>query len=779
MEVDNQGEFGGLGIEIHISEGRLTVKQPLEGTPAEAAGLRAGDQIVRIEDESTVNMDLSDAVSRLRGQVGSPVNVLIKRKRSPDLIPKTIIRDRIKLNPVEGRLLADDVGYIVIKSFHGNVSDDLDRLLTSLGREAGSGLKGLVLDLRDNPGGYLNQAVAVSDRFLASGVIVATEEGGGRREEQSASRTSSDIGYPIAVLVNGNSASASEIVAGALKNLGRAVVIGERTFGKGSVQHLYPNRDDSSLKLTVARYLTPGDHSIQSIGIPPDILLQPSLVWPAEVDAESQNPTISLYWREWIEREADLDRALGNREELEDNPAFTVRFHRDRRDPEKRLKAVDTWEVGFAREVLTAAGGPDRVDVLQAAGSVVGRYAAAEEQRLVKSFERVGIDWTAGTNPAALAVNVTHDLGEDGVLRAGEPEDVVLSITNSSESDLWRISAMTDSANPWLDEMEFYFGHVPAGETRTAVRRVSLPHGHFDEHADVRVVVRDPENESLGDFTRTFETRGLALPAFAYRFTLVDDGSGETRGDGDGLPEPGEVVALEMEVQNTGLGESRDGHVRIKNRSGRPLDLEQGNLTLGTPVDAAGEPCDVDLDDSCRPTLEAGGTHIGRLVFSLREVPADGAWSLELTVGDNERFDRGTVFRGGFYQYFQLKEELIIVPGQPLDTSWRRPPTIELSRVPELVASDTVLSGMVRDDRGVQDVVIFHGEQKIFYRGGGPDPVVPFTVEPSLSAGSNLIAVIARDDHGLVATRSLSVWNPDKPLSSSLTSDGLPPSDVP
>ena len=760
MEVDNQGEFGGLGIEIHIKDGRLTVKQPLEGTPAEEAGLRAGDQIVRIEDESTVNMDLGDAVTRLRGVVGSPVNVLIKRKRSPDLIPKTVIRDRIKLNPVEGRLLEDGIGYVVIKSFHGNVSDDLDRLLSELHRGAGGDLRGLVLDLRDNPGGYLNQAVAVSDRFLASGVIVATEEGGGRREEQAASRAGGETDYPIAVLVNGNSASASEIVAGALKNLGRAVVIGERTFGKGSVQHLYPNRDDSSLKLTVARYLTPGDHSIQSIGIPPDVLLQPSLVWPAEAEAESDSPTISLYWREWVEREADLDRALGNREELEDNPAYAVRFHRERPDPERRTKAVDTWEVGFAQALLAAADGPERVDVLQSAGDVVERYATAEEERIVERFDGVGIDWKAGANPDSLALTISHDLGADDRLQAGEPEDVVLSVTNDSDTDLWRISAVTHSDNPWLDEMEFYFGSIPAGQTRTAKRRVSLPHGHFDEHAEVRVDIRDPTHDTLGSFVRTFETRGLDLPGFAYRFTLVDDGSGDTRGDGDGLPEPGEVVALELEVENTGAGVSRDGHARVKNRSGRPLDLEQGNLTLGVPQTADGAPCDLDKDDGCQPTLAPGAKHSGRLVFALREVPEEGVWKLDLTVGDNERFDRGTVFRGGFYQYFQLKEELVIVPGQSLDGSWRRPPTVELSRRPDLVSSDAVVSGMVRDDQGVQDVVIFHGEQKIFYRGGEQDPMVPFTVEPDLEPGSNLISVIARDERGLVTTRSLSVWNP-------------------
>ncbi|HCH61294.1 MAG: hypothetical protein CL927_17820 [Deltaproteobacteria bacterium] len=760
MEVDNQGEFGGLGIEIHIQEGRLTVKQPLEGTPAERAGMRAGDQIIRIEDESTVNMDLQEAVSRLRGQVGSPVRILVKRKHAPDPIPKTIIRDRIKVNPVEGRLLDDRVGYIAIKSFHGKVSDDLDILLGDLKGEAGGRLNGLVLDLRDNPGGYLNEAVNVSDRFLREGVIVATEEGAGRREEQQAGRAGAELSFPMAVLVNGNSASASEIVAGALKNLGRAVVVGERTFGKGSVQHLYPNRDDSSLKLTVARYLTPGDHSIQAIGIPPDILLEPSVVWSAGPDAEDRNPLISLYYRQWIEREADLDRALGNQEALDDSHAYSVRFVRERRPPDEPRKAVEDWEVGFVRDLLAGSSGPSRVDVLQSAAAVVDLHVAREEGRLVGAFRSLGLDWTAGENSAQPSVTVTHDLGEDGKLQAGEPEDVTLSITNEGDVPLWRISAVTRSGNPYLDEREFYFGHIPPGESRTARQRVSIPYGQFDEHAPFEVEVRDPERNGLTRVSRALEIQGDTLPSFAWRVRLVDDGSGETQGDGDGLPEVGEVVALEVEVENTGEGASRDGYVRLKNKSGRTLDLKNGTIRAGDPRNDAGESCELDRDDGCVPTLEPGARHTGRLVFSLREVPEDGAWAIQLSVGDNERFDRGTVIRGGFYEFFQVNEELVLVPGEPIDDRWRRPPTIDVTRAPETVSRDVVISGMVNDDHGVRDVVVFQGEDKVFYRGGDADPMVPFTVEPMLNEDANLFAIIARDDQGLTATRSISVWNP-------------------
>ena len=354
MDVDNQGEFGGLGIEITVRDGMLTVKSPLEGTPASEAGLKADDQIIRIEDESTINMDLQDAVSKLRGKVGTTVNIMVSRKQFPAPKLFSITRAKIRINMVDGELLAGNIGYIQIKSFHANVSSELDQLLNHFGREAGSqGLRGLILDMRGNPGGYLNQAVEVADKFLQDGVIVSTVEGTGTRgDEQRASRAGTESDYPIAVLVNGNSASASEIVAGALKNHQRAIVIGERTFGKGSVQHLISNRDQSKLKLTVAKYLTPGDQDIQSVGIPADIWLRPSVIQPADEEDEDQSPDVSLYWRDWIDREADLDHHLENEPETESEAIYEVRYLRPELGEEEESGPNNDWEVGFARDVL-------------------------------------------------------------------------------------------------------------------------------------------------------------------------------------------------------------------------------------------------------------------------------------------------------------------------------------------------------------------------------------------------------------------------------------------
>lgn len=759
METDNAGEFGGLGIEIHIRDGLLTVKQPLEGTPAEAAGMRAGDQIIRIEDESTINMELTDAVSRLRGEVGSPVEILVKRKGRDKPLPVRIVRDRIKVNPVEGRLLDGNVGYARIKAFHGNVAADLETLLARLQRESRGDLGGLVLDLRGNPGGYLNQAVAVSDFFVDEGVIVSTVEGSGHREEERATKASTQTDYPMVVLVDGSSASASEIVAGALKNLGRAAVVGERTFGKGSVQHLYPNRDDSTLKLTVAKYLTPGDHSIQAVGIPADLALHPSVVRPG--DSADEPDLVSLYWREWIDREADLDHALGWGVETGEKPVFDLRFLRPRpAEDDAPRRTFDDWEVAFARDVLVAASGPKRVDVLKAAGPVVQAHRTTQEAAIQAAFSDLGVDWSPGANPEHPTVEISLDLGEDGRLAAGDSETVHLAVTNTGDQDLWQISAVTHSENAWLDDREFYFGHIPAGQTATAEQVVSLHPGYVDEDTEVEVVLRDPTRSDLATRTDRVVSQAQLLPSFAYSVALVDDGSHGSDGDGDGIPEAGEVVSLVTVVENTGGGEARDGFVRLRNRSGRSVDLIDGTVRLGTPQLPDGSACVLDQDNDCSATLAPGATHEGVLRFELRDTE-DGAWDFELTVGDNQRYDHGTVSRGGFYEFFQLEESLSLSAGQPFSGGWRRPPVIDVSRAPALVSDDVVLSGMVSDDHNVADVVVYHGDDKVFYRGGGTDVArLPFSVEPELATGTNLLVILARDDQGLTASRSFSVWSP-------------------
>ena len=284
MKLSTRGEFGGLGIVISIRDGYLTVISPIDGTPASRAGIKAQDRIVKIGEDSTINMALDEAVDRLRGKPGTKVIITILRKGEKTPRPVTITRAIIKVDSVTHKLLPDKTGYIKIKAFQGKTANDVQNALDTMVKEAKGKFKGVILDLRNNPGGLLDQAVAVSNVFLDGGIVVATQ--GARahdRKEEYARRGKDKLKYPVVVLVNGGSASASEIVAGALKNQNRALVIGEQTFGKGSVQMLYDFPDTSALKLTIAHYLTPGDISIQSVGITPDLALEPMNVEKKEV----------------------------------------------------------------------------------------------------------------------------------------------------------------------------------------------------------------------------------------------------------------------------------------------------------------------------------------------------------------------------------------------------------------------------------------------------------------------------------------------------------------
>lgn len=760
MDVDNKGEFGGLGIEITLQEGRLTIKQPIADTPASRAGLKAQDQIVRIDDEATINMDLNDAVGKLRGRKGEPVTIMVMRKGFSEPRPFTIVRDTIKVNPVEGELLEGNVGYVRIKSFHMGVGADLEAMITRFKRDAGAPLRGLVLDLRSNPGGYLSEAVDVSDKFLADGVIVSTVDGAtGRREEEKASRSGTTADFPVAVLVNGNSASASEIVAGALRNRDRAVIIGERTFGKGSVQHLFDHDDGSRLKLTVAKYLTPGDRSIQAVGIPPDIELVPALVEPPEADSDDPNPLISLYWREWVDREADLDNVLRSVSADDQQATWSLRYLRDREEGDAVQPQRD-WEVQLAREVLLSAQGARRPELLATAGRVVEARAIQEQARILAAFQALGVDWRAGPQPASPALELSLDLGPDGLLRAGQPEDLGLIVTNTGDQPVHQLSVVSASENPYLDHREFYLGYLAPGASARAQARVKLQDGYPSELSSVSFDLRTPDAGVIDTRELTLPTEGRPLPRLQYALRLLDDGSGTSRGDGDGLPEVGETIDLELVVENVGEGPTSEAFARLKNRSGRTLDLETASIEVGDPVDAAGSPC-VPLSEGCGRVLLPGQSYTARMSFSLREAHPDGAWSLDLQVGDNRAYDFATVQRAGFYEYFQLKESLTLREGQPPPSGPRQPPRISVSRAPpdESAVRGVVVSGLVSDDLGLRDLMIFHGEDKVFYLGGGHgETSLPFSVERSLEPGANLLVILARDEQGLTSTQAITVW---------------------
>lgn len=282
MQVETKGEFGGVGIQIGVKENRLAVIAPIDGTPAQRAGIKAGDYITKVNDESTKDLSLMDAVQKMRGPKGTKVNLTIQRDGTVDPLQFTLVRDTIKIESVKSKVL-DNIGYVKLTQFQEATGRDLGRVLKQFKEQK---VQSTILDLRNNPGGLLTAAVEVSEQFLPNGKLVVYTKGReSKKDEWFAKGRDQMDDSPMIILVNEGSASASEIVAGALQDYGRAVIVGTTSFGKGSVQTILPLGDGSGLRLTTAKYYTPKGRSIQSTGITPDIVIKPQ---PATMVAKAE-----------------------------------------------------------------------------------------------------------------------------------------------------------------------------------------------------------------------------------------------------------------------------------------------------------------------------------------------------------------------------------------------------------------------------------------------------------------------------------------------------------
>ena len=312
MQVETSGSFGGLGIEITLRDDVLTVVAPIEGTPAYRAGIQPGDRILKIEGLSTKDMQLADAVKRMRGKPGSKITVTIVREGWTEPKDFLITREQIRVQSVKSNPLEPGIEYIRLRQFQEQTSNDLETALEKYAKDGK--IQGLVLDLRNNPGGLLTSAVEVTEKFLEPGKLVVYTEGRVRNQNMrfSSNAKRSFTDFPVVVLVNQGSASASEIVAGALQDYGRAVVLGTQSFGKGSVQTIIPLSDGSGLRLTTAKYFTPKGRSIHGKGITPDIVVDGPKTTALATTGEGPNPTPPVVEtpQEQLKRDPQLQRAL-------------------------------------------------------------------------------------------------------------------------------------------------------------------------------------------------------------------------------------------------------------------------------------------------------------------------------------------------------------------------------------------------------------------------------------------------------------------------------------
>ncbi len=331
MRVETKGEFEGLGIQIGIKDHHVTVIAPIEGTPAHAAGIETGDVILKVDETPTKNLTLMEAVQHMRGPKGTSVTLTVRREGAPDSLSFTIVRDTIKIRSVRSRLLDENIGYVRISQFQESTPKDLGKELVKLHDE---GAQDLILDLRNNPGGLLSAAVGVSEQFLQPDTVVVSVKGrDGRQDEYRSSPPMDPPEYPMIVLVNQGSASASEIVAAAMQDWGKAVILGKTTFGKGSVQTILPLSDGSGLRLTTAKYYTPRGESIHSVGVKPDIVVEPK---PVTVDEEPEEKTA-------VEGETDVSSgADADEEKLKDLEAELMK-----KDVQlqKAIELIKTWKI--------------------------------------------------------------------------------------------------------------------------------------------------------------------------------------------------------------------------------------------------------------------------------------------------------------------------------------------------------------------------------------------------------------------------------------------------
>jgi len=648
MRTSTKGSFGGLGIEVGMRDGKITVIRVIDGTPADKVGMKAADRIVQIDEESTVTMSLSEAVERLRGAPGTAVGVWVRREGSDKPKKLSVTRDKITLDSVIGTVLpatdpkgnAIKVGLLQLnRNFSQTTGKEVRAKLQDFERE---GVRGVVLDMRDNPGGLLTAGVEVADAFLSSGTIVSTVGPSSPRDEMRADGRYDFPDLPLVVLVDQGSASATEIVAGALRNLGRAVLMGRRSFGKGSVQVLNDRKvgdKELALKLTIAQYLTPGDISIQSVGVSPDLETIPVYVGEEYVAYHGRK-------RFDLVREEALASRLTNKkvdasQKIAAGPlhflsygSITPETKGKKKDETPRRRplvdgdadaetALEDPEIRLARDLVAWAPSSSRDGILDQLDDFVSKKAEEEATNIARSLGARGIDWSAGAKPEAgkaakLQVSVKTDKPSN-LFRGGESGVLTLSITNKGDAPAFQVRAISDSDYSYLDEREFVVGRVDPGETKTATLKLSISEHEFSRTDEVDLQVHEAYGAAVAPGSKTslrISSEGLARPNFAYGYQLIDDPAvgGKIKGNGDGALQLGERVRLRVHVTNMGEGKALDTWVNLRNLSGDAVFLHTGRENI--------------------KELAPGDSRVVDLDFEVRKTPDKGEAGLQLSVSD-------------------------------------------------------------------------------------------------------------------------------------------------
>jgi carboxyl-terminal processing protease len=836
MDVSTSGKFGGLGIVIRMIDSKLTVIKPMKNTPASRKGIKAGDHIVRINQENTENLTSNEAVDRMRGDPKTGVTLWIARKGVEGLMRFDLVRDIIRVSQVENKLLDKHVGYIKVKQFSKGISSDVADAMRQLSAQ---GATSWILDLRGNPGGLLEEAVQLSDLFVDSGTVVTTVSGRDR-EARRAEHGFGDTTSPLVVLVNSGSASASEIVAGALKNLDRAVIIGTRTFGKGTVQELYDNEDKSKLKLTIAQYLTPGDRSIQNLGIVPDISLQRMYV-PEKNDAPEDFVRLLPPTRTYGEKDLDATLVSSYAKDT-DKPAYEVPFIIERKKPaagtepivrpeddeedDNSDEIVEDFEMKLAREVVSSVSFASRPKIVHAAKKVVERVRGEEEKKLVAELAKLGVDWAgpAANEAGAPALEVSLATSPSGNVKAGDVVTVTATVKNTGVGTAYRVLPRVHADDQVFDDTELPVGKVGPGETKTFSTKLRVPKDALDRKNRLGIEVREARNTAARIVPVELQVEAAPRPVFAYAYQLIDDGNG------DGLVQKGEKYRLQVQLKNTGAGPTSKATVLLRNATGDGVTLAKSRIEMKDAPLAPGQVKEIEFPLQTDATLKGDELVVElmaydadldvqsteKLKFKVQPSVAGTRTASEVTVrqpiviragASEDTSVVGSAPRGASYAslgtygpFTKVKlnaggSRIGFLPTQSLSSggsgqgtfapAWNStPPVITVNHKGLETSADTYkLNGQVADETHVEDVYIFVSNQtakiesrKVFYRSNrsGKDPKsMQFAADLPLWPGTNMVTVVGRSNAQVRSVKTMYIYR-DPPRTAQQTPPAQP-----
>lgn len=730
FKIGTKGKFGGIGIVIGMKEGELTVISPIEDTPAWRAGIRASDNIIQIGEESTVNMTLTEAVELLRGDVGTKVIVTIERAGRPNPFNVTLKRAIINIESVQSTTISSAgraIGYIKVKSFQEDTDKEFTRQLNKL--KTSPNFAGLIIDLRNNPGGLLSQAVAMADKFISDGVIVSTIGAGDRfLEQETAKSAGTELPYPVIILVNEGSASASEIVSGTLQSYKRAIVMGSQTFGKGSVQTVYDLKDGSALKLTIAEYLTAGKNSIQTIGVTPDIKLIPATI-DKEMDmAENEH-----------ESETSLEGHLAHASDIaKSEPSFKLSYlqpaesdneeENSRREYTNKLDFSKDPIVGFAAKIAANISVVDNeIDFKSAAASI--SEIDREQQKLISSsLAKLGLNWSdcsSDSGKPVLQVSFTMKKNGEVVKQAssGDEIDISLNAKNIGTGSFCKLIGISHAKESFLKNKEFVIGRLTPSESRSWSAHVKIPKYLSGQNIPMTVKFNEAGSNQPAEFKAIIPVRALPRPQYAYSFKFGTPLN--TKVAGVAIP-VGKFIPLIVEIKNTGGGVSPNVVATIKNEADtKGVFIDIGRIKIGR--------------------MEPGQTTKAIFKFRIEPALSKSTFNLEMAIMDADLLTE-----------LEKKIEVNVAGGttEPAAGQWFEGPHITLKNLTAPAGTSSAsyhIEGELTDDQEIKDYFIFVGDEKVVYSSNSQQTgSYHLSANLPLKDGNNFVSIIARDNQDMM-----------------------------